>query len=68
MADLRATPYANPLTGLSNDVIQGLLGYMKDKRRTQQLQGLAGLLESTGIPQTVERAAYAESPTGLLNA
>ena len=68
MAELRATPYANPLTGLSNDVIQGLLGYMKDKRRTQQLQGLAGLLESTGIPKTVERAAYAESPTGLLNA
>lgn len=68
MAELRATPYANPLTGLSNDVIQGLLGYMKDKRRTQQLQGLAGLLESTGIPQTVERAAYADSPTGLLNA
>ena len=68
MAELRATPYANPLTGLSNDVIQGLLGYMKDKRRTQQLQGLGNLLESTGIPKTVERAAYAESPTGLLNA
>lgn len=68
MADLRATPYANPLTGLSNDVIQGLLGYMKDKQRTQQMQGLASLLESTGIPKTVERAAYAESPAGLLNA
>jgi len=68
MADLRATPYANPLTGLSNDVIQGLLGYMKDRQRTQQMQGLASLLESTGIPKTVERAAYAESPTGLLNA
>lgn len=68
MADLRATPYANPLTGLSNDVIQGLLGYMRDKQRTQQMQGLASLLESTGIPKTVERAAYAESPTGLLNA
>lgn len=68
MAELRATPYANPLTGLSNDVIQGLLGYMKDKQRTQQMQGLASLLESTGIPKTVERAAYAESPTGLLNA
>lgn len=68
MAELRATPYANPLTGLSNDVIQGLLAYMKDKQRTQQLQGLAGLLESTGIPKTVERAAYAESPMGLLNA
>ena len=68
MSELRATPYANPLTGLSNDVIQGLLGYMKDKRRTQQLQGLAGLLESTGIPKTVERAAYADSPRGLLDA
>jgi len=68
MADLRATPYANPLTGLSNDAIQGLLGYMRDKQRTQQMQGLASLLESTGIPKTVERAAYAESPTGLLNA
>ena len=68
MAELRATPYANPLTGLSNDVIQGLLGYMKNKQRTQQMQGLASLLESTGIPKTVERAAYAESPTGLLNA
>jgi hypothetical protein len=65
---IRETPYANPLTGLSNDVIQGLLGYMKDKQRTQQMQGLASLLESTGIPQTVERAAYAESPAGLLNA
>ena len=68
MAELRATPYENPLTGLSNDLIQGLLGYMKDKQRTQQMQGLASLLESTGIPKTVERAAYAESPTGLLNA
>jgi hypothetical protein len=68
MADLRATPYANPLTGLSNDAIQGLLAFMQDKRRTQQLQGLGNLLESTGIPKTVERAAYAESPRGLLDA
>ena len=68
MADLRATPYANPLTGLSNDAIQGLLAFMQDKRRTQQLQGLGNLLESTGIPKTVERAAYADSPRGLLDA
>jgi predicted GNAT family acetyltransferase len=69
MADyLSPTPYANPLTGYSNDLIQGLLGYMKDKQRTQQMQGLAGLLESTGIPQTVERAAYAQSPKALLDA
>lgn len=70
MADqyLSPTPYANPLTGLSNDMIQGLLGYMKDKQRTQQMQGLAGLLESTGIPQSVERSAYAQSPKALLDA
>jgi hypothetical protein len=68
MADyLSPTPYANPLTGLSNDMIQGLLEYMKDKQRTQQMQGLAGLLESTGIPKTVERAAYADSPKALLD-
>jgi hypothetical protein len=68
MAELRATPYANPLTGLTNDAIQGLLAFMQDKKRTQQLQGLGNLLESTGIPKTVERAAYAESPRGLLDA
>ena len=68
MAELRATPYANPLTGLSNDAIQGLLAFMQDKRRTQQLQGLGNLLESTGIPKTIERAAYADSPRGLLDA
>jgi len=68
MAELRATPYANPLTGLTNDAIQGLLAFMQDKRRTQQLQGLGNLLESTGIPKTVERVAYAESPRGLLDA
>jgi hypothetical protein len=68
MADLRATPYANPLTGLTNDAIQGLLAFMQDKKRTQQLQGLGNLLESTGIPKTVERAAYADSPRGLLDA
>jgi hypothetical protein len=68
MAELRATPYANPLTGLTNDAIQGLLAFMQDKKRTQQLQGLGNLLESTGIPKTVERAAYADSPRGLLDA
>jgi len=68
MAELRATPYANPLTGLTNDAIQGLLAFMQDKRRTQQLQGLGNLLERTGIPKTVERAAYAESPRGLVDA
>jgi len=68
MAELRVTPYANPLTGLTNDAVQGLLAFMQDKRRTQQLQGLGNLLESTGIPKTLERAAYADSPRGLLDA
>lgn len=68
MAELKATPYANPLTGVSNDAIQGLLEYMRNPNRTQQLQGLGRLIESTGIPKTVERAAYADSPVGLFNA
>lgn len=36
---------------------------MRDPRRTQQLQGLAGLLEGTGIPKTIERMAYGEPVT-----
>lgn len=57
---IRQTPYVNPRTGYASELIGGLLGYMKDPRRTQQLQGLASLLESTGIPKTVERLAYGE--------
>lgn len=66
MADvIRATPYRSPVAGGINDLIGGLLGYMRDPRRTQQLQGLAGLLESTGIPKTVERLAYGEPLTNV---
>ena len=51
--------------GNVNDLIGGLLGYLRDPRRTQQMQGLAGLLESTGIPQTVERIAYGQPITNI---
>ncbi len=65
MDGIRATPYQRPVIGGVNELIGGLLGYMRDPRRTQQLQGLAGLLESTGIPKTVERMAYGEPLTNV---
>jgi len=65
MDELRATPYSSPMMGNVNDLIGGLLGYLRDPRRTQQMQGLAGLLESTGIPQTVERLAYGQPITNI---
>lgn len=68
MDGIRATPYQYPLVGSVNELIGGLLGYMRDPRRTQQMQGLAGLLESTGIPKTVERLAYGEPLTNIQRA
>lgn len=65
MADrIQATP-RNELLGLLADAMYGGLEYMKDPRRTQQMQGLAGLLESTGIPKTTERMAYGEDLTNI---
>jgi len=65
MADnIRATP-RNEFLGLLADAMYGGLEYMKDPRRTQQMQGLAGLLESTGIPKTTERMAYGEDLTNI---
>lgn len=68
MDAIRATPYRSPVAGGINDLLGGLLGYMRDPRRTQQMQGLAGLLESTGIPKTVERLAYNEPLTNIQQA
>ena len=69
MADgIRATPYSSSFAGSANDILGGLLGYLRDPRRTQQAQGLAGLLESTGIPKTVERLAYGEPLTNIQQA
>lgn len=65
MADnIRATP-RNEFLGLLADAMYGGLEYIKDPRRTQQMQGLAGLLESTGIPKTTERMAYGEDLTNI---
>jgi len=41
----------------------GGLNYMKDPRRTQQMQGLAAMLESTGVPAVVDRISYGEPLT-----
>jgi predicted GNAT family acetyltransferase len=68
MDRIRATPYINPLLGSVNELVGGLLGYMRDPRRTQQMQGLAGLLESTGVPKTLERLAYGEPLTNIQRA
>jgi hypothetical protein len=64
MATMRPTP-RNELLGLLSDAMAGGLEYMRDPQRTQQLQGLAGLLESTGIPKTTERLAYGEDLTNI---
>ena len=65
MADnLQATP-RNQLLGLLSDAMYGGLDWIKDPRRTQQMQGLAGLLESTGIPKTTQRMAYGEPLTNI---
>ena len=68
MDGIRATPYRSPIAGTANEILGGLLGYMRDPRRTQQMQGLAGLLESTGIPKTVERLAFGEPLTNIRQA
>jgi len=66
MADqIRATP-RNSLAALLSDAINSGVGYMKDPRRTQQLQGLGRLIESTGIPYTAESLSYDPSGRGLI--
>jgi hypothetical protein len=63
MADyIRPTP-RNPILGLLADAMMGGLSYMEDPRRTQQMQGVGGLLSDTGIAQTIERLAYGEPLT-----
>ena len=65
MADqIRATP-RNSLAALLSDAINSGVGYMKSPQRTQQLQGLGRLVESTGIPATVENLSYDPSGRGL---
>jgi hypothetical protein len=61
MADyIGATPQ-NPLLGL----LYGGYDWMRSPQRTQQMQGLASLLESTGLPKTIERMSYGEPLTNI---
>jgi hypothetical protein len=61
MADyIGATPQ-NPLLGL----LYGGYDYLRSPQRTQQMQGLASLIESTGIPKTIERMSYGEPLTNI---
>jgi hypothetical protein len=60
MATMRPTP-RNELLGLLSDAYQ----WMQSPERTQQMQGFAGLLGTTGVPQTVERMAYGEPLTNI---
>jgi len=61
MADnIQATP-RNYLGGLLSDAY----GWMQSPQRTQQMQGFAGLLGTTGLPQTIERMAYGEPLTNM---
>jgi len=63
MADyIRPTP-RNPILGLLADALTGGIAYMEDPRRTQQMQGLGGLLSETGIAQTLDRLASGEPLT-----
>lgn len=65
MADqIRATP-RSPLFGLFSDIVNVPLDYMSDPRRTQQLQGLASLIRSTGVPSTLQNLSYDPSGRGL---
>jgi hypothetical protein len=49
--------------GLLSDLASGTVGYMQDPRRTQQLQGLGAMLESTRIPSLLEGLSYGDSMT-----
>ena len=63
MADyIRPTP-RNPILGLLADALTGGVDWMRDPRRTQQMQGIGGLLAETGIPGTMERLSYGEPLT-----
>ena len=60
MATMRPTP-RNELLGLLSDAYK----WMQSPERAQQMQGFAGLLGTTGVPQTIERMAYGEPLTNI---
>lgn len=64
MADnIQATP-RNEFLGLLSDAYK----WMQSPERAQQMQGFAGLLGTTGVPQTIERMAYGEPLTNISRA
>lgn len=60
---IRATPQ-NAFGPLSN-AVSGGVEWLRSPLRTQQMQGLGALLESTGIPKTLERISYGEPLTNI---
>lgn len=60
MATMRPTP-RNEFLGLLSDAYK----WMQSPERAQQMQGFAGLLGTTGVPQTIERMAYGEPLTNI---
>jgi hypothetical protein len=62
MDRMQATP-RGAFFGLLSDLASGTVGYMQDPRRTQQMQGLGAMLESTRIPSLLEGLSYGDSMT-----
>lgn len=61
MADeIRPTP-RSPILGLFSDLVNLPLQYMSAPQRTQQMQGVADFIRSTGVPSTLERLSYGQS-------
>lgn len=61
MDRMQATP-RGAISGLLADAMFGGLNYMKDPRRTQQMQALGQTIESTRIPSLLESLSYGDSP------
>ena len=61
--DRMQAPPRGAFFGLLSDLASGTVGYMQDPRRTQQMQGLGAMLESTRIPSLLEGLSYGDSMT-----
>lgn len=51
----------SPILGLFSDLVNLPLEYMSAPQRTQQMQGVAEFIRSTGVPSTLERLSYGQS-------
>jgi hypothetical protein len=61
--DRMQAPPRGAFFGLLSDLASGTVGYMQDPRRTQQMQSLGAMLESTRIPSLLEGLSYGDSMT-----